>query len=91
MKTDTRHRQGQEAKHAFFKGVKRTGVVEGNADREQTDGHVHQVRVQRNAVRKVIGPQGINNLVDGGDDGAQKAHEITPLRIASTTGTVCSP
>ena len=91
METDAGHRQRQQAEHALFQGVEGPGEIKGDSDREQADGEVHQVGMHRNRIGEVVRPEGINDVVDRGDDRGQKAHEITPSRMASTTGTVCRP
>ena len=46
VKAAAGHGQGQEAEDPFLQGVKRASEVEGDPDREQPDGEMHQVRVR---------------------------------------------
>ena len=78
MEAAAGHRQSQIAEHPFFQWVERTGDVEGNGDRKQADGEVHQVGVQRNRVGKVVGAEGVGDVVDRRCDRGEVGHDTTP-------------
>ena len=89
MESAAGHWQGQPAKDPLLGGVKGTGHIKGDGNGKQADREVHQVGVQRQGVRKVVGPEGGGDLQGGGlSDGG---HDSTPARMASTTLTVCRP
>ena len=58
------HRQGQEAKDSLFQGIEGTGKIKGNRDHKQTNGEVHQIGVDRQAVGQAIGSQLRGELLD---------------------------
>ena len=88
MEAAAGHGQGQEAEDPFLQGVKRASEVEGDPDREQPDGEMHQVRVQGNRVGKVVSAERVGDVVDRRCNRGKQGHDSTPSRIASTTGTV---
>ena len=57
MKAAAGDGQGQKTEHPLFEGVERTGEVKGDADGEQSNRQMHQIRVQRNGVGKIVGTQ----------------------------------
>ena len=91
------HRQGQKAEDSLFQGIEGTGNIKGNRDHKQSNGEVHQVGVDRQAVGQAIGSQFRSKLLDRRLTGEElkthqmKTHQTRPARMASTTFTVWSP
>ena len=91
------YRQGQEAKDSLFQGIEGTGNIKGNGNHKQSNGEVHQIGVNRQAVGEAIGSQLRGKLLDRRFNGEElkthevKTHQTRPARMASTTFTVWRP
>ena len=74
VKTAAGHGQG-EAEESFLQGVERAGEVEGDSDREQADGEMHQVGVQGDFVGKVVSAERVGDVVDRRCNRGKQGHD----------------
>ena len=86
--------QRQEAKHSPLQGIEGCRQIKGDGDHKQADREVHERGMDRHAIGEVVvtqqGGQLLNQRVGHGRSG-DPFHHTNPARVASTTGTVCSP
>lgn len=82
------HGHGEKTEQPFLQGVKRVGEVEGDPDREEPDGEMHQVGMQWNRLREIFRAEGVGDVVDRRSNRGKQCHDSTPSRMASITGIV---
>ncbi len=76
--------QLQEVEQPLLEQVEGPNQIEADRDHEQADREMNQIRMNRQALGKAVGPERACQLVE-------REHHTTPSRIACTTATVRRP